>query len=240
MHQKVFFRPKSPKMDMFQHDPHITATSVKHRISQVTWIVDSIEQNWNRAYDGRPSRNWITWILLMIWLSCPTPYSRCKKRTLVWRNTQHVWGWIPIEERAISSKWTQQVQSQSHWARKRSKRSNTSHIWAASLTHIAEPKQALMPGKERVAIFQLKNIWKSKVLSLKTRSGCSIQNVKAVLLYRAEIWRTSDHHSFNICSICFNRWNSLSQEDVDVMTVNAFKKRLELKRRAQMGFFEDS
>ena len=41
-------------------------------------------------YDGHPSHNWTTWILLMIWLSCPTPNSRCKKRPIMWRNIQHI------------------------------------------------------------------------------------------------------------------------------------------------------
>jgi len=34
-----------------------------------------------------------------------------------------------------------------------------------------------------------------------------------------------------------NRWNSLSQEDVDVTSVNAFKGCLERRRRHQMDFF---
>ena len=36
-----------------------------------------------------------------------------------------------------------------------------------------------------------------------------------------------------------NRWNSLSQEDVDATSVNVFKGRLERRRRLQMDFFKD-
>jgi len=36
-----------------------------------------------------------------------------------------------------------------------------------------------------------------------------------------------------------SRWNNLSQEEVDAPSVNAFKGRLEKKRRCQMGFFKD-
>jgi len=36
-----------------------------------------------------------------------------------------------------------------------------------------------------------------------------------------------------------NRWNSLSQEDVNATSVNAFKGRLERSRRLQMDFFKD-
>ena len=34
-----------------------------------------------------------------------------------------------------------------------------------------------------------------------------------------------------------SRWNSMSQEDVDATSVNAFKGRLERRRRHQMDFF---
>jgi len=36
-----------------------------------------------------------------------------------------------------------------------------------------------------------------------------------------------------------DRWNSLSQEDVDAPSVNAFKGHLKKKCRCQMGLFED-
>jgi len=36
-----------------------------------------------------------------------------------------------------------------------------------------------------------------------------------------------------------NRWNSLSQEDVDATSVNVFKGRLERRRRQQMDFYKD-
>ena len=46
-------------------------------------------------------------------------------------------------------------------------------------------------GKVWVAFLQLKNIWKSKVLSLKNKIRIFNTNVKAVLLYGAETWRTT-------------------------------------------------
>jgi len=36
-----------------------------------------------------------------------------------------------------------------------------------------------------------------------------------------------------------NRWNSLSQDDIDVAAVNSFKNRLEIRRKRQMDFFKD-
>ena len=45
-------------------------------------------------------------------------------------------------------------------------------------------------GKARVAFLQLKNIWNSNVLSLKNKIRIFNTNVKAVLLYGAETWRT--------------------------------------------------
>jgi len=36
-----------------------------------------------------------------------------------------------------------------------------------------------------------------------------------------------------------NRWNSLSQEDVDASSINCFKNRLEKRRTRQMDFFKD-
>jgi len=35
------------------------------------------------------------------------------------------------------------------------------------------------------------------------------------------------------------RWNNLSQEDIDHKTLNGFKKALETRRRTQMDFFID-
>ena len=47
-------------------------------------------------------------------------------------------------------------------------------------------------GKARVVFLQLKNIWKSNVLSLKNKIGISnTKYVKAVLLYGAGTWRTT-------------------------------------------------
>ena len=46
-------------------------------------------------------------------------------------------------------------------------------------------------SKARVAVLQLKNIWKYNVLSLKSKIRIFNTNVKAVLLYGAETWRTA-------------------------------------------------
>ena len=45
------------------------------------------------------------------------------------------------------------------------------------------------------------------------------------------------HYFFSQRSI--NRWNSLSQEDIDAPSVNAFKSRLERRRKWQMDYFKD-
>ncbi|VDO60394.1 unnamed protein product [Schistosoma margrebowiei] len=46
-------------------------------------------------------------------------------------------------------------------------------------------------GKERVALLQLKNIWNSKQLSTNIKMRIFNANVKAVLLYGGETWRTA-------------------------------------------------
>ncbi|VDP72992.1 unnamed protein product [Schistosoma mattheei] len=46
-------------------------------------------------------------------------------------------------------------------------------------------------GKARAAYLQLKNIWKSKQLSTNTKVRIFNTNVKIVLLYAAETWRTT-------------------------------------------------
>jgi len=47
-------------------------------------------------------------------------------------------------------------------------------------------------GKARGAFIQFKNIWSSKVLSLHTKISLFNSNVKSVLLYGAETWRTTN------------------------------------------------
>ncbi|VDP51675.1 unnamed protein product [Schistosoma curassoni] len=47
-------------------------------------------------------------------------------------------------------------------------------------------------GKATVAYLQLKNIWNSKQLSTNTKVRISNTNVKTVLLYGAETWRTTE------------------------------------------------
>ncbi|VDP63473.1 unnamed protein product [Schistosoma curassoni] len=49
--------------------------------------------------------------------------------------------------------------------------------------------------KARVAFLQLKNIWDSKQLSTNIKVRIFNTNVKAVLLYRAETWRTTNNHN---------------------------------------------
>ena len=46
-------------------------------------------------------------------------------------------------------------------------------------------------GKARTAFLQLKNIWSSREISLKTKFKIFNSNVKSVLLYGAETWRTT-------------------------------------------------
>ena len=46
-------------------------------------------------------------------------------------------------------------------------------------------------GKARTAFLQLKNIWSSRDISLKTKIKIFNSNVKSVLLYGAETWRTT-------------------------------------------------
>ena len=46
-------------------------------------------------------------------------------------------------------------------------------------------------GKARAAFIQLKNIWSSKQISLTTKIRLFNSNVKSVLLYGAETWRTT-------------------------------------------------
>ena len=40
------------------------------------------------------------------------------------------------------------------------------------------------------------------------------------------------------CSLLVQRWNNLSQEDIDHKTLNGFKKALETRRRTKMDFYE--
>lgn len=46
-------------------------------------------------------------------------------------------------------------------------------------------------GKARAAYLQLKNIWSSKVVLTRTKIRLFNSNVKSVLLYGAETWRTT-------------------------------------------------
>ena len=46
-------------------------------------------------------------------------------------------------------------------------------------------------GKARTAFIQLQNIWKSKAMSIRTKIRLFNSNVKSVLLYGAETWRTT-------------------------------------------------
>ena len=46
-------------------------------------------------------------------------------------------------------------------------------------------------GKVRGAFVMLKNVWASKQISLKTKIRIFNSNVKSVLLYRCETWRTT-------------------------------------------------
>ena len=66
----------------------------------INWTTKQCTSQKKCNYDGHPSHNWMTWILLMIWLFCPTHNTRCTQRPILWRNTRRVYSWISIEERA--------------------------------------------------------------------------------------------------------------------------------------------
>jgi len=62
---------------------------------------------------------------------------------------------------------------------------------------------------------------------------------------RGHTWKLAKQHSCCGTRLHFfsqrviNRWNNLSQEDVDAQSVNCFKGRLEKRRARQMDFFKD-
>ena len=55
-------------------------------------------------------------------------------------------------------------------------------------------------GKARAVYLQLKNIWNSKVLSIRTKIRLFNSNVKSILLYGAETWRTTKFTTIKIQS----------------------------------------
>ena len=78
-------------------------------------------------------------------------------------------------------------------------------------------------GKARGAFIQLKNIWSSKVLSLHTKIRLFNSNVKSVLLYGAETWRTTNTTTKKLQTFINNclrrilqiRWpNTISNSDL--------------------------
>jgi len=62
---------------------------------------------------------------------------------------------------------------------------------------------------------------------------------------RGHAWKLVKKHSRCDTRLYFftqrviNRWNNLSQEDVDAQSINCFKSRLKKKRARQMDFFKD-
>jgi len=62
---------------------------------------------------------------------------------------------------------------------------------------------------------------------------------------RGHSWKLVKESCHSDCRLHFfsqrviNRWNSLSQDDVDADSVNSFKSRLEKRRKCQMDFFKD-
>jgi len=51
--------------------------------------------------------------------------------------------------------------------------------------------------------------------------------------------RSTIHVCTSFSQRVVNRWNSLSQEDVDAYCINCFNSRLEKRRARQMDFFKD-
>jgi len=62
---------------------------------------------------------------------------------------------------------------------------------------------------------------------------------------RGHTWKLAKKHCCCDSRLYFfsqrviNRWNNLSQEDVDAQSINCFKNRLEKRRTRQMDFFKD-
>jgi len=62
---------------------------------------------------------------------------------------------------------------------------------------------------------------------------------------RGHSWKLLKRNSSTDTRLCFfsqrviNRWNSLTQEDIDAVYINSFKNKLEKKRTCQMDFFKD-
>ena len=68
---------------------------------------------------------------------------------------------------------------------------------------------------------------------------------KADTSVRGHTWKLVKKHCHCYSRLYFfsqrviNRWNKLSQEDVDTQSINCFKNRLEKRRTRQMDFFKD-
>ena len=62
---------------------------------------------------------------------------------------------------------------------------------------------------------------------------------------RGHSWKLVKESCRSDCRLHFfsqrviNRWNSLSQDDIDAATINSFKNRLEMRRKRRMDFFKD-
>ena len=94
-------------------------------------------------------------------------------------------------------------------------------------------------NKARGVFSQLRNIWKSKQYSLKTKLRLYNSNVKAVLLYGSECWRVTREdmrkvdvfHNSCLCKICNIFWpNRISNEELCKKTGSSHMS-LEIKRR---------
>ena len=78
-------------------------------------------------------------------------------------------------------------------------------------------------GKARTALLLLRPVWKSKVISLRTKLRIFNTNVKSVLVYGAETWRVTKNISAKVQAFtnrCLRdilgvRWpNTISNEDL--------------------------
>ena len=144
-------------------------------------------------YNGHPSHNWTTWILLMIWLSCPTPNSRRTGKTnIVAEHSARLGLNIHREKSKISTVKSSSTASVSLDVEAIEEIDHCTYLGSVVNTQVGnEADVKARIGKARVAFLLLENIRKSNALSLKNKIRIFNANVKAVLLYGAEISRTT-------------------------------------------------
>nr|KAG5693183.1 hypothetical protein BaRGS_014073 [Batillaria attramentaria] len=159
----------------------------------IDWIMKTTTAGRKNGYSGHSGRSWMTSTSQTTWRSCPHSHSQMQDKTTRLEATSAGTG-LKINRKKTELMKINTTANTPVTVGGEPIREVESFVYLGSVVDGqggTDRDVTARIGKARAAMVMLKNVWASKVVSIRTKLRIFNSNVKSVLLYGCETWRTT-------------------------------------------------